>query len=333
VSLRFATVRAPQVIQSTKSEANFNTENWRKGACCILGLWWGCAFPSLSTRTVIVNTSSTPVKRFAAAQSLSASFFNLLFPDNCRLCQQPLRGPISRIPVCLPCLSLPQPLQADHFCIICRTPFVNSYPLDEHGQCTVCRENQANFDSVYSFGSYQDSLQQLINLFKYSKIESLAQPLSRLLVRALPLDQSFDVVIAMPMHWRKRWERGFNQSELLAAPIAKRFGLKLAGNLRRSRYTAPQASLSEAARHANLRNSFKVLRPEQIFGRHVLLVDDVFTTGATLRAATAVLKTAGAARVSALTLARVDRRSFDTNSVVRPSQKAGKTLAARQGSS
>ena len=137
----------------------------------------------------------------------------------------------------------------------------------------------------------------------------------------------------MPMHWRKRWERGFNQSELLAAPIARRFGLKLSSNLRRSRYTVPQASLNEAARRANLRHSFYVAKPEQISGRRVLLVDDVFTTGATLRAATAALKAAGAANVSALTLARVDSRGFDTSFAVHPRPKAGKTFAAGQGSS
>jgi ComF family protein len=242
-----------------------------------------------------------------------------------------LSGAISRIPVCAPCLSLPQPLQANHFCKTCRTPFIESSALDGDGECTVCRERQANFDSVYSFGSYQDSLQQLIHLFKYGKIESLAQPLSGLLIRALPLDRNFDTIVPMPMHWRKRWERGFNQSELLAAPLAKRFGLKLSGNLRRSRYTAPQASLDETARRANLRNSFRVVKPEQISGRRVLLIDDVFTTGATLRAAAAALKAAGAAHVSALTVARVDRRGFDTSSVISPSQKASQARAARHG--
>jgi len=240
---------------------------------------------------------------------------------------------VSRVPVCAPCLSLPQPLQADYFCRTCRTPFVDSYPLDEHGECTVCRESQANFDSVYSYGSYQESLRQLIHLFKYSKIESLAQPLSRLLIRALPLDRNFDAVVAMPMHWRKHWERGFNQAELLAGPVAKRFGLKLSRNLRRSRYTEPQASLTETARRANLRDSFRVVKPEQISGRRVLLIDDVFTTGATLRAATTALKSAGASHVSALTLARVDRRGFDPNFVLPVSRRSGKALAARPGAS
>lgn len=190
---------------------------------------------------------------------------------------------------------------------------MDDYPLDEQDLCTVCRESMVNFDTAYSFGSYEGPLRKLIHLFKYAKVESLASPLSRFVIQALPLDQNFDSVLAMPMHWRKQWERGFNQAELLARPVAKRYGLKLSDNLRRKRYTRAQAGLSERERQENLKDSFRVRRPEQIEGKRLLLIDDVFTTGATLRAAAAALKVAGAARVSALTLARVDRRAFETN--------------------
>ena len=167
-----------------------------------------------------------------------------------------------------------------------------------------------NFDAAYSFGSYEGPLRKLIHIFKYGKLESLAQPLSRFLLQSLPLDHRFDLVIAMPMHWRKRWERGFNQAELLAQPVAKRYGVKLATSLRRCRYTKSQAGLSEAKRRENLRNSFRVVRPGEVKGKRVLVIDDVFTTGATLRAAAEALKSAGASYVCALTLARVDRRAF-----------------------
>ena len=236
-----------------------------------------------------------------------------MFPDECRICERPLRN-LSRLPVCPSCLELPAPLVADFFCQACRTPFVDAYPLDEHDLCTVCRESLVNFDTVYSFGSYEGALRKLIHLFKYGKVETLAGPLSRLLLRSLPLDQRFDMVIAMPMHWRKRWERGFNQAELLARPVAKRYGLRLSMNLKRKRHTKAQAGLTEAQRIANAKNSFHVRQPEEIVRKRVLLIDDVFTTGATLRAAAAALKQAGAAHVSALTLARVDRRVFDAGS-------------------
>lgn len=177
----------------------------------------------------------------------------------------------------------------------------------------MCRDGQVNFDATYSFGSYEGALRNLIHLYKYSKVDSLSEPLAALLIRALPLDARFEVVLPMPMHWRKKWDRGFNQSELLAQVVAARYGLKPATNLRRSRYTKPQASLSEAERQINLKNSFHVRRPEQIWGKRILLVDDVMTTGATLREAAGVLKAVGVRSVAALTLARVDRAAVDTN--------------------
>ena len=207
---------------------------------------------------------------------------------------------------------------AEFFCRSCRTPFLESYPLDAQELCTGCREGNVSFDAAYSFGSYEDFLQQLIHLFKYGKIETLAAPLSKLLLRALPREESFDLIQAMPMHWRKKWTRGFNQAEELARPVAKRFGLPLANELRRTRYTQAQAGLDQTERQKNLKGSFAVKRPDRVNGKRILLVDDVFTTGATLRAATEALKQAGAARVTALTLARVDRRGAYSGSAVLP---------------
>lgn len=166
---------------------------------------------------------------------------------------------------------------------------------------------------TYSFGSYEGPLREFIHLFKYGGIETLAEPLAQLLLRALPRDSHFDVVIAMPMHWRKQWQRGFNQAALLARPVAKRYGLKLSSNLARRRYTKAQAGLSEEQRRENLKNSFWVRRAEEIQGKRILVIDDVLTTGATMREAAGTLRSAGAAHVSALTLARVDQRIALTN--------------------
>ena len=185
---------------------------------------------------------------------------------------------------------------------------------------------------MYAFGEYDGALRQLIHLFKYSEVESLALPLSRLLTQALPLERGFDLVIPMPMHWRKRWQRGFNQAELLAEPVAKRLGQKPSTQLRRRRLTKAQAGLSEAQRRENLKDSFCVKHAEEVRGKRVLLIDDVFTTGITLRAATATLKASGARHVSALVLARVDRRTSNTS--LKPPSRPGvlnQPVAARGG--
>jgi ComF family protein len=231
----------------------------------------------------------------------------LVFPDECRLCRQPLRN-VSRIPVCPACLAKTRPIEAEFFCRQCRTPFVNAFPLDEHDLCTVCRESQANFDAAYSYGSYEGTLRDLIHLFKYARVESLSLPLSRLMAGALPRDERFDLVMAMPMHWLKRWLRGFNQAELLAKPIAQRLCLPLARNLNRKKLGKSQAGLDFAERMTNLEDAFYLRHPEQIPGRRILLVDDVMTTGATLRSAAGLLKDAGARRVCALALARAELR-------------------------
>jgi ComF family protein len=135
-----------------------------------------------------------------------------------------------------------------------------------------------------------------------------------MMLSAAPPNGIFDLVVPMPIHWRKRWQRGFNQAELLAAPVARLYGIKTSGCLLRSRYTKAQASLGQRQRLENLANSFAVRNRAAIAGKRILLVDDVFTTGATLRAATAALKAAGVSHVSALTLARAQQRRFEGHS-------------------
>jgi ComF family protein len=199
-------------------------------------------------------------------------------------------------------------MQADYFCAACRTPFVTPFPLDEAGLCGLCQRGMVGFDAAYSFGSYEGALQKLILLFKYGGIHTLAQPLGRLLADAFPRSERADLIVPVPMHWWRRWRRGFNQAELLASELARRTGLPLRNAVRRKRWTPPQAGLSNSLRRKNVSNSFETAKPAAVRGLHVLLVDDVFTTGATASACASALKRAGARRVSVLTLARADRR-------------------------
>jgi len=214
--------------------------------------------------------------------------------------------------VCRACLAKPVPLAADYFCIQCRAPFRNQFPLDEEGRCALCRLGVRGFDAAYSFGFYEDELRQLIHLFKYARVRTLSKPLGRLLALALPRDSAFDAIVPMPLHWRKRWHRGFNQAALLAHEISKRTHVPVANALRRVRHTTAQAGLTNAKRRKNVSGAFRAKKGAPLEGKRILLVDDVMTTGATAAACARALKMAGAAQVTLMTLARADRRiGFD----------------------
>jgi ComF family protein len=263
-------------------------------------LLWRWVFPSRwpSARP---SFDSAVIRRFAA------EMFALVFPDACHVCAVPLRS-LSRVPVCESCLSEPKPFLAEYFCAGCQTPFLNPAPLDADGLCGLCRRGLTGFDAAFSYGEYEGTLRKLIHVFKYEGVAPLASRLGGLLSRAVPREAGFDVIVPMPLHWVRRWRRGFNQSELLASELSRRTGVPLARALRRKRATQSQAGLTRAERRQNVAGAFDISRRAGVHGKHVLLIDDVLTTGASASACAAVLKRSGARRVSVLTLARVDRR-------------------------
>ena len=152
---------------------------------------------------------------------------------------------------------------------------------------------------------YQEPTSSLIHRFKYEGCFALAEPLARHLIAVWPTwEQPPDLIVPIPLHPRRRRRRGYNQSELLAAPLARALGLPMNPRaLQRVRHTAPQVGLGPEERHANVRGAFAAA---DAGGRRVLLIDDVLTTGATMRAAAEALLAAGAASVSAYCLARVN---------------------------
>ncbi len=235
-----------------------------------------------------------------------ARLFQQIFPADCAICQEPLQN-ISRIPVCPSCLDAPQPLVAEHACQQCQTAFLNDFPLRPDGICPLCRTGETYFDRVYSYGSYDQSLARLLHLFKYGRIKTLAEPLARMMVRGLPSQEQFDLVVPMPLHWKKQLLRGFNQSELLSREIGPRLGVPVIPALKRIRSTDVQAGLTLSQRRKNVQGAFQV-SDTNIQGKKILLIDDVLTTGATVSAAAKVLRKQGTARITVLTLARVDRR-------------------------
>ena len=133
----------------------------------------------------------------------------------------------------------------------------------------------------------------------------MAKPLGRLMISALPQGVDADMIIPVPLHPTRLRAREFNQSLLLADQLSRHLARPVsATNLVRIAATDPQTTLSRQERLRNLRNAFEIRRPPDLSGKRILLVDDVFTTGATLNECAKSLRNAGAGPVFALTLAR-----------------------------
>ncbi len=117
-------------------------------------------------------------------------------------------------------------------------------------------------------------------------------------------NRRIDAITPVPLHWFRTWQRGYNQAAILSRLIAKQLQVNCITPLRRIRYTRQQARMDLTQRRKNVHGAFAVANRKAVVNQRLLLVDDVFTTGATLAAATAVLLDAGAASVSVLTIAR-----------------------------
>ena len=168
------------------------------------------------------------------------------------------------------------------------------------GACGVLAERSDDVRAVFEYGG---PVADAVRRFKYEGRSELSRPLGRLLsVEARSLAQSFDAVVPVPLHWRRRRERGYDQAALLAKPVARALGVPLwLRGLRRVRATPRQAGLARADRLRNVENAFACASPGA--ASRVLLIDDVVTTGATLRAATSALREAGIGHVVPLVLA------------------------------
>ncbi len=192
-------------------------------------------------------------------------------------------------------------------CDVMGTPF--SYDM---GKGIISAEAIAEpppFSRLRSVVLYDDVARSLVHRLKYKDRTELGRLMAGWMTRAgKELIAEAEAIIPAPLHWRRRLARGYNQSAELGRAVAELSGKTyLPTALMRRKNTRPQVGLGAAARRDNLRGAFVVpdnAKPD-IFGRRLLLIDDVYTTGATARAATAVLLRAGAQDVSVLTFARV----------------------------
>ncbi len=201
-------------------------------------------------------------------------------------------------------------LQTDLVCPICER-------LAMGGQTHPICKKRFGLDGLWSLGIYQGSLRETIKQLKYGRVRGLAEILVDILVEYWAKFQPFVfdqikasrgigwVIIPVPLHWWKGKDRGFNQSALIGQSLSKKIGLGYCEGLKRIRYTKPQVKLKGYDRHQNIRDAFAINPNYQLQTTpYILLIDDVWTTGSTLRECCYVLKRAGARKVWAITLAR-----------------------------
>ena len=230
-------------------------------------------------------------------RTLLSSGIDLLFPPACATCGKGGQR------ICATCAQLVTPVP-ETICIRC-----GHVQMVRQVACAQCQAaGPSPLARVRAAALHTSPLREWIHLLKYKQRPDLAPALARYLAAALALSDwdecraRIDTVVPVPLHPQRYRERGYNQSELLAAELCRRAGLVLAPNLlERQKETRAQVGLNALERQANVAGAFAA-RPAAA-GQHILLIDDVYTTGATLHACAQALQEAGASEISALTLA------------------------------
>ena len=235
---------------------------------------------------------------------------SVLLPAECRICQQLLTR-ASRVPICDACLASFERLPKK-MCQLCGAPLLLlGYPADTASLCPPCQNKVYAFDRARSFAFYDRTLVRAILLLKFERIEPLGRWFANQLAEIVERDGDLlraDVVVPVPLHPARERERGYNQADLLAKPLAKKLKLpRQSALLMRTRPRPDKQVLSLDERWASVRGAFATRPGSQVDNRRVLLVDDVMTTGATLDACARALRDAGAKAVLGLTVARAVR--------------------------
>jgi ComF family protein len=232
---------------------------------------------------------------------------DLVFPARCPACRASL-GPGRRDPLCGACWSV-IPRIGPPLCEVCGLPFLTLDPTAlpaMGGPCAGCREAPPAFDWARAAAHYAGPLREALHALKFAGRRAVARPLGDLVLEqcgpTLPAD--VDALVPVPLGLERERERGYNQAALVAERVGRGLGVPVRARwLSRRRPTRPQSDLSAAERRANVRDAFA--STPAVAGRHVVVVDDVLTTGATAAECARALRAAGARTVGVLTVARV----------------------------
>lgn len=241
----------------------------------------------------------------AVAASLARGAIDLVLPPQCLSCRAAVAAEGS---LCGRCWSQLRLIERP-YCARLGIPF--AYDLGEGALSAEAIADPPPFDRCRAVATFDDISRALVHGLKYRDRPELARSMGEWMARAgSEVVATADLIVPVPLHRRRLWSRRFNQSAMLAQAVARRSARRFApAVLARVRPTVQQVGLTQAQRDDNVRGAFRVPATEKInvAGRRVLLVDDVYTTGATAKAATRALLRAGAAAVDVLVFARVVR--------------------------
>lgn len=222
---------------------------------------------------------------------------NILFPEVCPVCKRP-SSEHRTAPICPMCWQTISVYKGP-LCQRCGKPLVSDVSIT----CRNCLEDEPPFEYARSAGLYEAVLKEAINLFKYHRIKRLSKPLSEIMLE-IKIPKDIDVIVAVPMHKKRLSQKEFNHSALLAKHLADSIGIKLIPDyLIKIKETHPQVGLNAKERMENIKGTFGITNKDLIKKKNIMLVDDVVTTGATIRECSRLLKHDGAGNIYILALA------------------------------
>lgn len=237
------------------------------------------------------------------------TMLDLILPPRCRICQASTVG--ETIPwVCQTCW-LTVAYVKPPICYQCGQPFAASMAgiASTVHRCAACRTTPPPYTRARAVGLYQGALRDMIHAMKYQRIYGLVRPLADLLAAQFTFhwhEPRPDLLAPVPLHRSRLRAREFDQALALANHVGQQMAIPVVGDLLvRHRRTTSQVNLNAAQRRRNVQGAFRLQKPQVCQGKSLLLIDDVYTTGATIRECARLLQQAGAPWVGVYTLARV----------------------------
>ncbi len=242
-----------------------------------------------------------PCVRGGAA--LLAALLELIWPRFCLACAARLGAGDGPLGLCTRCRARLAPVDPRHSCRGCLRPLpAGREPLP---LCLDCRRHEPPYERAIALWRYRPPATDLVRAFKFHGVDHLGEAFAELAATAGLLAglAGIDLVVPVPLAWPRLLRRGFNQAERFGRPVARHLGVPLVRALARRGLPGTQAGSTRRQRLARAPGSFRARSPELLADRHLLLVDDVLTTGATARSAAATLRSAGARAVTVLAVA------------------------------